>query len=347
MRIGFDVSELNGEPGGVSTSIRLILEALHKDAPEVEVVALAPRPVAVPQGIRMEATGGPARPRSWRRSLALRDAAEGFDVFHSPVLAHPDLEHVPVTVTLHELPFVVSAKLEGNRVALAQWRWLSLAMQRCRAIVVPSHATEEQLRLVHPGALRITRVIPHPAPYVDEMQHDHDGSLLFVGRIDRRKSVEALLAGCAEAEGKVLLVGPHDKKRRERISDVIERHGLGSRVELVGEVDDKMRNFLYRQAGVVALVSRSEGFGFPVLEALGRGVPVMVAHGTGAAEIGGDAVITVDPRRPGEIANGWRRALETEHRAFVRTHGPARLLRYRPVDAARAYVELWNHAIAR
>jgi len=38
--------------------------------------------------------------------------------------------------------------------------------------------------------------------------------------------------------------------------------------------------------------------------------------------------------------------LETEHRAFVRTHGPARLLEFRPERVARAYREMWRRALA-
>ena len=67
MRVGFDVTELRGAPGGVRTAIRLVLEALAKHAPEVDVVALAPREVDLPHGIRMKATGGPTKPRYWRR----------------------------------------------------------------------------------------------------------------------------------------------------------------------------------------------------------------------------------------------------------------------------------------
>jgi len=347
VRIGFDVTELAGPPGGVRTAIRLVLEALRKDEPDLDIVALAPRDVPVPVGVRMKATGGPVKPRAWRESYALREATEQIDLFHSPVLAHPDLEHVPVTVTLHELPFVVNARLEGNRRALAQWRWLNRVMARCAAMVVPSQATLEQLRMVHPGAVRMTRVIPHPAPNVEEMQHDHDGSLLFVGRLDRRKSIEALLEGCAQCEGLVRLAGPQDPKRRTYLEKIVQRNGMQERVEFLGEVDSKMLAYLYRNAGAVALVSRSEGFGFPVLEALGRGVPVIVAEGTGAAEVGGRAAIAVNPRRKDQIADAWKRSLETEHRAFVRTHGPAELLRFRPKDVARAYKRLWTDALAR
>jgi len=291
VRIGFDVSELGGAPGGVPTAITLLLEALAAHEPDVEVVALAPRDKKVPRGVRFVATGGPARPRAWRRSDALAEAVERLDLFHSPVLAHPAFERTPVVATVHELPFVVSHELEGVWRALAQWRWLTRAMGRCRAIVAPSRTTLEQIRAVHPGAVRITAVIPHPAPYVDEMQHDHDGSLLYLGRLDRRKAVEKLLEGCARFRGTVRLAGPHEPERRAELEALAERLDLDGRVEFAGEVDESTRNFLLRKAGVVALASWSEGFGFPVLEALGRGVPVIVGRGTGAEEIGGDAVV--------------------------------------------------------
>ena len=347
MRIGFDVSELGGAPGGVRTAIELLLAALHKYEAGIELVAIAPRETKVPRGVRMVATGGPQRPRYWRRSHALAEAAEKIDLFHSPVLAHPVFERTPVVVTVHERPFVVSHRLEGIGAALAQWRWLTRAMARCKAIVVPSRATLEQIRSVHPGAVRMTEIIPHPAPYVDEMQHDHDGSLLFLGRLDRRKAVAKLLAGCAQCEGQIRLAGPHDSARKAELERLVSKLGLQERVEFAGEVDLAMRNFLYRKAGVVALVSQSEGFGFPVLEALGRGVPVMVGRNTGAAEIGGNAVLPVDPNKPDQIAAAWRTALETEHRAFVRTQGPARLLQFQPEKVAKAYKELWRGALAR
>jgi len=220
-------------------------------------------------------------------------------------------------------------------------------MSQCRALVAPSHATLEQIRMVHPGAVLMTEVIPHPAPRVEEMQHEHDGSLLFLGRFDHRKSIEALLDGCALSGGKVRLAGPHDEKRKEAIHAHVRRLGMESRVEFLGEIDDSMREFLYRRAGVVALISRSEGFGFPVLEALGRGVPVMVGRGTGAHEIGGDVVLAVDPQNPEEVADAWRTALETDHRAAVRTRGPARVLEFSPSKAAAAYEKMWKRAAAR
>ncbi|MEM8883502.1 MAG: glycosyltransferase [Planctomycetota bacterium] len=348
MKIGFDVSELAAEsPGGVRTAITLLLEALARYEPDLHVVALAPREVAVPRGVRFVATGGPTKPRRWRDSSELREAVAPLSLFHSPLLAHPEWDGPPITATVHELPFVVSHRLEGFAAAVRQERWLARAMAHCRALVVPSEVTRRQVCAVHPGADRILHVIPHPAPHVDEMQHDHESYLLYLGRLDRRKAVDSLLEACARMEdGKLVLAGPHDPERKRKLEERVAQLGIEDRVQFAGQVDDSMRQYLYRRAGAVALVSRSEGFGFPVLEALGRGVPVLVGRGTGAEETGGDVVLPVDPDDPDGIVEAWTRTRETEYRARVRTHGPARLLQFGPERTAHAYAKMWRDAAA-
>lgn len=347
MKVGIDVSELrNGAVGGVPTAVRLLLDALHRHAPDVDLVALAPRPVEVPAGVTMAATGGPRRPLLWRRSRALARAARGLDLFHSPVTAFPDLRGPALTATVHELPFVVNARLEGTRRAWTQLYWLGRGLARCRALVAPTHATLRQMQLAHPAAARVTRVVPHPAPPApDGEQKKHDDSLLFVGRLDRRKCVEALFNGAVGTKGQIRLVGPHDLDARSRLRRIARRCGVEERLLWLGVVDDETLDYLYRNACVVGLLSVSEGFGFPVLEALARGVPVVVAAGTGAAEVGGDAVLAVDPTKRDAVHAALVRAAAPDYRDEVRRKGPARVLEFSPERTARGYVEVFARAL--
>jgi len=332
LKVAIDVSESRpGAIGGVATACRLLVEALrrHLSKAEIEVGTVSP---------------GSMR----RRSRKLRAAVRGFDLFHSPVTAFPSLGGMPVTATVHELPFVENARLERSSRALAQWYWLSRAMGECRGLVAPSEATLRQMRIAHPASPRITTVIPHPAPPApNEEQHRHDGSILFVGRLDRRKCVEALLAGAKECPGQIRLAGPQTAAGVARIREAASRLGLTDRLLLLGPVDDATLDYLYRQACVVGLVSLSEGFGFPVLEALARGVPVIVARGTGAAETGGDAALVVDPVDPASVAAAIRRAADDSYRRGIAKLGPRRALEFSPERTARAYLEFFRRALAR
>lgn len=346
MKIGVDATELlAGAVGGVRTSLLLLLDALRNYAPDVELQALAPEPVETPRGVRCVATGGPRRPLFWRRSRELRRHLNGLDLFHSPVTAFPDAP-VPVTATVHELPFVENFRLEGQWRAVVQEYWLARAMGRCKALVAPTEATLSQLRVAHPAAPRITRVVPHPAPRVDRTSHRHDGSLLFVGRLEKRKCVEALLEGASGAvAGEIRLAGQQPVRRRRAIERVAERAGVLDRVRFLGVVDAAQLDDLYCRAAVVGLLSASEGFGFPVLEALARGVPVVVAKGTGAAEVGGVAALAVDPSNREEIAAALRAAALPEHRQRIAVEGPARAMEFTPERTARGYLEVFQRAL--
>ena len=334
MKVAVDVTELApGDPGGVRRALWLLLDALHKHAPEIELEAIAPNAVEVPEGVSMTATGGPSRPRWWRRSRALRRALSRFDLFHSPVTAIPD--GPVVTATIHELPFMADT---FGRV-MAQSYWVTRALTRCGALVVPSHATLQQLRDMHPAAIRKTYVVPHPAPPTpDHEQHDHDGSLLFVGRLDARKRVRKLLeAGCD-----IKLAGPQRKKDRIRIERQAQKLGVRDRIAFLGTVSEEHLDELYCRACAVAVVSSSEGFGFPVLEALSRGVPVITTAGTGATEVAGELAIVAEPH---EMPEAVARARDPEHRDFVRRRGPGRALEFTLERTARGYVEVFARAL--
>lgn len=349
MRVGVDATELRpGAVGGVPTAIRLLLAALRDHAPGIDLSALAPGDADVPEGVRLVRTGGPERPRRWRRSRQLRRAMAGLDLFHSPVTAVPDHPGPVLTATVHELPFVENARLDTPVRALAQWFWLSRAMGRCAALVAPSRATLRQMCAVHAAAPRLTHVVPHPAPPAPRRaQREHDGSLLFVGRLDRRKFVEALLSGAPGGSAPILLVGPHEPRDRLRIVEAARRHGVYDRVRFLGVVDAATLDDLYSRALAVGLVSLSEGFGFPVLEALARGIPVVVTQGTGAAEVGGEAALVVDPISPDQIGAALERAAEPAYRERVARLGPSRTAEFTPERTARGYREVFLRALGR
>jgi len=350
MRVGIDVTELRpGSVGGVRTALLGLLNALLRHAPGIRVVPLAPAgPIDLPAGLPLRATGGPLRPLLWRRSRALARALREVDLFHSPVTAIPLLDGPVMTATVHELPFIANARLEGPWRAQTQLFWLTRAMGRCARMVVPTRATLRQVCLAHPAAGEIAEVVAHAAPAIVGGRggaREHDCSLLFVGRLDRRKCVEAFLEGAKGVAGQIRLVGPQPERDRRRILKTARRLGIAERVLFLGPVSDEDLDRLYRRASVVSLVSLSEGFGFPVLEALGRGVPVVVVAGTGAAEVGGDVALVVPPTRPDRIAEALQRARDPGYRESIARRGPARVREFTPQRTASGYRELFRRAL--
>jgi phosphatidylinositol alpha-mannosyltransferase len=133
-------------------------------------------------------------------------------------------------------------------------------------------------------------------------------SVLFVGDCSEpRKRLDALVAAVAAVAERMpdlelVLSGPGDPAWAfEGHEDVLDRTrllGTGEREDLPG---------LYRAASVTSLPSVDEAFGLTVVESLASGTPVLVAPGSGPAEIVGDAEVGAVAE---DLEHGLLRALE-------------------------------------
>jgi glycosyltransferase involved in cell wall biosynthesis len=82
------------------------------------------------------------------------------------------------------------------------------------------------------------------------------------------------------------------------------------RVHVLGFVPDADLRALYGGADVFCYPSLREGFGFPVLEAMVQGTPVVTSAGTSTEELAaGGAAVLVDPTDAASIADGIRSVL--------------------------------------
>jgi glycosyltransferase involved in cell wall biosynthesis len=134
--------------------------------------------------------------------------------------------------------------------------------------------------------------------------------VLFVGTVEPRKGIDVLLAA-------------HDALRRQGHPDLRlviagppgwgETPALdGPGVVAPGRIDEATLDALYRGAAVLAVPSRSEGFGLPALEAMARGCPVVASQAGALPEVVGDAGLLVAPGDPEALATALARILSDD-----------------------------------
>jgi glycosyltransferase involved in cell wall biosynthesis len=116
---------------------------------------------------------------------------------------------------------------------------------------------------------------------------------------------------------------------------------MRGRVHVVGRVEQTALEAWYRNASVFAFPSRVEGFGYPPLEAMARGVPVVSSTGGSLPEVLGDAALLVGP----DDVVGWSHAVDrivgaAEVRAQAVAMGYTLVRRYDWPTAARRVAEL-------
>jgi glycosyltransferase involved in cell wall biosynthesis len=124
--------------------------------------------------------------------------------------------------------------------------------------------------------------------------------LLVVGTLEPRKNQELALEVFeslqAEFEDLQLVIAGRYGWGADALAERLRHHPLaGTRVHWLQDVHDDDLDRLYRQAFLVLVPSRGEGFGLPAVEALSRGAAVIASTGGGVPEAVGDGAELLDP----------------------------------------------------
>jgi len=132
--------------------------------------------------------------------------------------------------------------------------------------------------------------------------------VLYVGGHERRKNLAGLFAAMQrywERHGPTLelrLTGRADTLSQDAAEALLRLPGHAP-VRFLGETDDSELERQYGSARALLLLSRAEGFGLPVLEAMAHQCPVIAAARYALPEVAGDAGILVDPGDPAQVCD--------------------------------------------
>jgi glycosyltransferase involved in cell wall biosynthesis len=131
--------------------------------------------------------------------------------------------------------------------------------------------------------------------------------LLFVSTIEPRKNLDVLLEAFEllrnqhRYDGDLVIVGKVGWKA-EGVITKLKTSPWRTAIRHLDYLDRDQLTAMYRGADVFVLPSLYEGFGFPILEAMAAGVPVIAARSSSLPEIGGDAAIYFNPGNASELA---------------------------------------------
>ncbi len=120
------------------------------------------------------------------------------------------------------------------------------------------------------------------------------GYILSVGTLEPRKNLTSLIKAYLKVNLSMplVLVGAKGWKNQE-IIDRIKKQS--TKIRLVGFIPDEELAILYKGALCLVYPSFYEGFGIPILESMKCGTPVISSNTSSLTEVGGDAVLYIDP----------------------------------------------------
>jgi glycosyltransferase involved in cell wall biosynthesis len=184
---------------------------------------------------------------------------------------------------------------------------------RADAILTISRASARDIKRLFPHK-PVTPIWIHlPKPATAKRRRAKQ--FVYVGGNDPRKRIDNLFKGFA------LFSASHDDYRLTLIGggyDVLDplaaKLNISGAIDKRGYVDRPTRDDLVAHSTAVVYPSLYEGFGLAIAEALLAGAPVVAGRGGAQEEIGGDAVVYADPRRPEELARAMTVVTEPAER---------------------------------
>lgn len=229
---------------------------------------------------------------------------------------------------------------EGPRTIRDRWiRWLDrVTARRASNLVTHSRVHGEAMRAECHLGNRPIAVVPHgvPDPGIRDPSSVIPGRILAIGPLWARKGADVLLQGFDHLASRhpaasLTIVGPFPDATIERLAREVAARWPG-RVRTPGRLSEAALAEEWNAAEVVVMASRYESFGLVAIEAMARGIPVVVSDAGALPEVGGDAAVTFRSGDPMGLADAVGRLLadETLRRSLAERGRERYLLRYRP-----------------
>jgi len=291
------------------------------------------------------------------------------DLLHSPVSLSPLLisRKTKTVVTMLDLTFKVFPKKTTTMWAKVGVLWWNLAWPRSlkhsNHIVAISENTKrdimkfygisrEKISVIYPYcSLRLPQGSSVALNMLKARYDLPERYILHVGVLTphKKKNLELLVRAfhiVKKQNGilhKLVLVTPKKGRVVRSLIEEIIKLNLQDEVIFTGQISDDDLALFYHAADVFVFPSLYEGFGYPPLEAMTCGTPVVVSNVASLPEIVGDAGLYVDPLNPEDIADKILQVLSSPGLAEkLRALGLKRAQQFSMERMVQKYLEVYR-----
>jgi glycosyltransferase involved in cell wall biosynthesis len=231
------------------------------------------------------------------------------DVVHYPFFdpffyTLPLRKEKPTVVTVHDLiPLVFPSRFPRGIRGELKWQIQKMSLKQSSYIITDSIASKNDIERIigfPKNKISVVYLAPHPR-FVSqtkqkiiknkETYHLPDTYLLYVGDVNWNKNIPSLLRAVSTLSVPLVLVGKafleNDSQEIQEINTVIDEEHMNDRIYKLGFVPDEDLPAIYSGAEITVVPSIAEGFGLPVLEAMGCDCPVACSNVSSLVEIAG------------------------------------------------------------
>lgn len=251
----------------------------------------------------------------------------------SPIPEAPLFSPCRFVVTMHDL---IPLRFPSRTSPLTYYcrYYVPQVLHQAEHIVCNSQATAQDIiDFFHIPATKIT-----PIPLAYDRQHFRSLPALspppqpyffYVGRHDPYKNLHRIVGAFGASpqlqDYQLWIAGSADPRYTPLLQTQAQELGIADRVKFLDYVSYAELPILLNQATALVYPSLWEGFGFPVLEAMACGTPVITSNLSSLPEVAKDAAILVNPYNQAEIAAAMQQiGIDQSVRSTLRSAGLAR-----------------------
>ena len=282
------------------------------------------------------------------------------DYFFSPNLNFTALsKDIKNILTIHDLSFKFFPQFFSAKQKL--WHWAVNPKKKCgqaNNILVLSDNTKRDLTdyyqipaekiKVAPGA--ISSIFNNPIVGKEKIREKYNlpgRFILCLGAVEPRKNIIGLIEAFEKCHSLLpnsyylVIAGSGKGWKNKQIYARALASPLRDKIEFIGYVDAQDKPGLYSLAELFVYPSFYEGFGFPVLEAMAMGIPVITSNRSSLPEITDQSAYLINPNRPAEIADAIIKMLTDENlREHFKKLGLEQVKKFSWDTAAKQWLEL-------
>jgi glycosyltransferase involved in cell wall biosynthesis len=372
MLLGFDATTIRGNKTGVGYYSARLLERLTSvggaENPIDEILVLSNRKLdlaPVPRCRLVQEGRFPLRAVWMQGVLPLLIERLRPDLCHFTNFLGPYFTKAPYVVTFHDMTLELLPQCHTWRKRLLT-RALSPEIARgARLIITPSESAKRDLsRLFRIPGGKI-RAIPHAPDSQFYPRRDRESLerlekrytvrapyVLYLGTLEPRKNLKRAIVAFSRIssrypEHRFYLAGELGWRSKELL-ETLAAASSRERIARLGYVAEEDLAALYSNADLFVYPSLYEGFGFPVVEAMACGAPVLTSNTSSLAEIADGAALLVEPEEVEAIAEAMDRALGNEReRERLRLAGLARARSFSWERTTRETLRVYEEALER
>lgn len=293
----------------------------------------------------------------------------GADVFFSPHFLSAALsKQCKKVVTFHDLSFLRYPEFFPLRKRY--WHFLmdiKKQAEQADKIIAISESTkndliefygieENKIRVIYSGISPEFKKMEKYSECLKDMKAKYklpENFILYLGTIEPRKNINAIIEAFEIIKENKL--SPDDDLKLviaggfgwlyEDVVKAAKNSPFAGDIVFTGAVEAMDRAGIYNLAKLFVFPSFFEGFGFPPLEAMACGVPVITSNCSSLPETAGEGAVMIDPYRPEEIAIAAREVFNDDNlRDVLVQKGFEQVKKFSWEKCAQDTIDTMNHA---